>query len=113
MIEIHGMDIAVSRGDCSPFTITLVGEDSVADGTEILFTVKRNSAQDKALIEKRIPVSEGKIEVTIRNADTKDLPFGDYEWDIRIPDMYGENEPYTPDGFPGKFTVAKVIGNVG
>lgn len=113
MIDIQGLDITVSRGDCSPFTITLTGEYAVADGTEILFTIKRNSNQENALVEKRIPVRDGKIEVTIRNADTKDLAFGDYEWDIRFPNMYGENEPYTPDGFPGKFTIARVVGNVG
>ena len=45
------------------------------------------------------------------NADTKDLPFGEYEWDIRIPDMYGENEPFTPME-PAAFEIVKVIGNV-
>lgn len=111
MIRIVGKKISITRGDCRPFTITLTGADVPEDGTEILFTVKKTSGHQEPVIEKRIPLSEGKIEVLLMNADTKDLPFGEYEWDIRIPDMYGENEPFTPME-PAAFEIVKVIGNV-
>lgn len=103
--------IHVTRGDCAPFTITLTGEDVPEDGTEILFTVKKTSGHPTPVIEKTIELADGQITVLIQNEDTKELPFGDYEWDIRIPDMYGENEPYTPMK-PAKFSVERVIGNV-
>lgn len=113
MIDIKGMDITVTRGDCSPFTITLTGEDEVPDGTKVLFTVKKGSGYREPVIEKLMTVEDRRITIHIMNADTKTLPFGDYEWDIRLPDWFGENEPWTPMAKPEKFTVAKVIGNVG
>ena len=113
MIDIKGMNITVSRGDCSPFTITLTGEDEVPDGTKVLFTVKKSSGHKEPVIEKTLTVENRIVTIRIMNADTKDLPFGDYEWDIRLPDWFGENEPWTPMERPEKFTVARVIGNVG
>lgn len=111
MITIDGRKISITRGDCRPFTITLTGEDAPADGTEILFSVKKTSSQETPVIEKRVTVDGGKVEIHLMNADTRDLPFGVYEWDIRIPDLYGEGEPYTPME-PAEFRIAKVIGNV-
>lgn len=111
MIEIKDREIIVTRGDCSPFTITLTGSDVPQDGESVLFTVKENAICSKAVIEKHLEVENGKVTVTITNADTKHLPFGNYEWDIRFPDMNGEGEPYTPMK-PEKFIIARVIGNV-
>lgn len=112
MIDIQGMNITVSRGDCSPFTITFTGEDVPDDGTEVLFTVKKTSMHENPVIEKRIPIVDHMVTVELKNADTKNLPFGEYEWDVRLPDLFGENEPWTPMKKPEKFTVAKVVGNV-
>lgn len=111
MIDIKDMNITVSRGDCSPFTITFTGEDVPDDGTEVLFTVKKTSEHKTTVIEKRIPIVDHMITVELTNADTKDLPFGMYEWDIRLPDLFGKNEPYTPI-LPQPFVIAKVVGNV-
>lgn len=111
MICIEGKRITITRGDCQPFTITFTGEDVPEEGTVVLFTVKKSSGYSDPVIEKRIPIHDSMIEVEIHNADTKNLPFGEYEWDIRIPDLYGENEPYTPI-HPQPFVIAKVIGNV-
>lgn len=112
MMEINGMDISLTRGDCSPFTLTLTGEDTIPDGTDALFSVKKTSDQNAALIEKRVPVADGRIEILLKREDTENLPYGDYEWDLRFPDLWGEGEPYTPIK-PQKFTVARVVGNVG
>lgn len=111
MIKIKGRKIIITRGDCRPFTITLTGEDAPEDGEDVLFTVKKTSGHQEPVIEKTVQVSEGKVEIHLMNADTKGLPFGDYEWDIRFPNMYGESEPYTPMD-PEPFEIAKVIGNV-
>lgn len=111
MIAINGKDIEITRGDCHPFTITLTGEDAPDDGEVVLFTVKRDASNTTPMIEKSLEVEEGKVTVAIMNADTKDLPFGEYQWDIRFPNLMGEGEPWTPMK-PAKFAISKVIGNV-
>lgn len=111
MIKIEGRKITITRGDCEPFTITFTGEDVPDDGSEVLFTVKKTSGHKEPVIEKLIPLEEGKIQVQLVNADTKGLSFGEYEWDVRLKDYYGENEPHTPMD-PAPFVIAKVIGNV-
>ena len=112
MIRIKGRRILITRGDCQPFTITFTGTDVPPDGTVVLFTVKKTSNRQDTVIEKRLELSNGKVQILLKNEDTKDLPFGSYEWDIRLPDLYGENEPYTPMD-PAPFEVERVIGNVG
>ena len=111
MIDITGCCISITRGDCQPFTITFTGDDVPEEGTEVLFTVKKSSGYHEPVIEKRIPIHDSMITVEIFNADTKNLPFGNYEWDIRFPNLYGEKEPYTPID-PQPFVIARVIGNV-
>lgn len=111
MIKIVGRKISITRGDCRPFTISFSGVDAPNDGTEVLFTVKKTSGHADAVIEKRIPIEDGKVTIHIMNEDTKHLSFGDYEWDIRFPDLFGENEPYTPME-PAAFKIASVIGDV-
>lgn len=111
MIRIEGKHITITRGDCEPFTITLTGEDVPADGEKVLFSVKRNADAQSTIFEKELTVQNSKIAVRIMNADTRNLPFEDYQWDIRFPDYYGNGEPHTPME-PACFTIAKVIGNV-
>lgn len=111
MIEIEGRHITISRGDCEPFTITFHGEDVPDDGTKVLFSVKKSSEMHNVVFEKELELQDSQVIVEIKNADTKHLPFGDYEWDIRFPDFFGENEPHTPMK-PELFTIAKVVGNV-
>ena len=111
MIKISGKNIAITRGDCEPFTITLTGEDVPADGEKVLFSVKKDSSSAHPVLEKELNVKDQKVVIQIMNADTKNLAFGVYEWDIRFPNYFGENEPYTPME-PAKFTIARVIGNV-
>jgi len=111
MIKIDGRHITITRGDCEPFTITLTGEDVPADGEKVLFSVKKTSNYPNPVLEKNLNVKDQKVVIQIMNADTKNLAFGDYEWDIRFPNYYDENEPHTPME-PAQFTIAKVIGNV-
>ena len=111
MIKISGTTIEITRGDCQPFTITLTGDDVPENGEPVLFSVKKDSNNSDSLIEKNLELQNGQVSIQIYNADTKELPFGDYEWDIRFPNMYGQSEPFTPMK-PGKFRIAKVIGNV-
>ncbi len=111
MIKIDGTNITITRGDCEPFTITLTGEDVPADGEKVLFSVKKTQFETNTVIKKILEISHSQIVIQLNNADTKKLPFGDYFWDIRFPNYYGENEPYTPMS-PAVFTVAEVIGNV-
>ena len=111
MIDINdNHEIMIQRGDYAEFYIRFT-QNSPEDGTQILFTVKKDYEQKKTDIEKVMTVEQGRVLVQIQNADTKNLPFGDYIWDIRLPNLYGEKEPYTPMA-PKRFTVARVVGNV-
>ena len=111
MIKIEGTHISITRGDCEPFTITFTGEDVPADGEKLLFSVKKNASAPNPVIEKELVLSDSKVTVQIMNADTKNLAFGDYLWDVRFPNYFSEKEPHTPME-PAEFTIAKVIGNV-
>ena len=111
MIKITGMNIELTRGDFAPFTITFEGDDIPEDGEKVLFSVKRNAADEDSVIMKMLEVNDGRATVEIHNVDTRDLPFGTYEWDIRLPNIYGENEPFTPME-SHEFKIVKVIGNV-
>lgn len=111
MITIDGTHISITRGDCEPFTITLTGEDVPSDGEVVLFSVKRDTNLPDTVFEKSLEIRDSKVVVRIMNDDTKRLPFGDYKWDIRFPNFYGENEPHTPME-PADFTIARVVGNV-
>ena len=111
MIKIDlNQQIEIQRGDFAEFYITFT-KNPPEDGMEILFTVKRTAMENRVWIEKRYIVQGGRILVQLTNSDTKGMAFGRYEWDIRIPNLYGEKEPYTPMN-PKPFVVAKVVGNV-
>lgn len=111
MIDINSAyEISIQRGDYAEFYIHFT-KNSPEDGTQILFTVKKNYEQQTPYIEKTLVVEQEKALVQLFNSDTKSLPFGDYLWDIRLPNLYGEKEPYTPIS-PKRFTVARVVGNV-
>lgn len=111
VLEINGTHITITRGDCEPFTITFTGEDVPADGEKVLFSVKKNVNSPNAVLEKELELRNSQVVIHIMNADTKNLSFGDYQWDVRFPDYSGVNEPYTPMK-PAEFTIATVIGDV-
>lgn len=110
-VNVDSFDIEISKGDCATFCIEFTGEDVPNDGEAVIFTVKKTTSHKTPLIEKTVYVNNGEIYIDFYSLDTKNLPFGDYEWDIRFPDLLGTGEPFTPMK-PARFTVAKVVGDV-
>lgn len=100
--------MAVSKGDSASFTVTFT--DRVPeDGTIVLFTVK-NKADHSIMIQKRIPVQNGAVDVDLYSTDTNKLDKDiDYVWDVRV--LYSGREVETPM-VPSTFLVLEVAGDV-
>lgn len=112
MVRItEDMGIIIQRGDYARFPIIFSGKDAPKNDEEVLFTVKKNSEYKKPILEKLLKVENDRVWIELTNFDTKNLDFGDYEWDIRFPNLYFDGEPFTPMD-PCEFQVAEVIGNV-
>ena len=82
--KIRRNKIQLVRGDTLRAKLTLQDKAGnlyipTADD-EILFTVKRNAMTDKALIQVRVENSE----VVLNPADTENLEFGSYVYDVQV-----------------------------
>lgn len=99
--------IAISRGDSAHIVIDLTG-DVPYDGTEALFTVKKD-LKEKALFIKNLTVQNGTIEVDIVSQDTNKMIPGNYYWDLRI--IYADDDVHSPVP-PSPFIVMGVVGDV-
>jgi len=82
------------------------------DGTKIRFSVKCNTNKFRAVIEKDYIIMNGFVSIDLEPRDTAYLPFGEYEWDIRLTfddaDTLDHNTVFNPQ----KFTVCEVVSNV-
>lgn len=107
LIKDKSLMMAVSQGDSAYFTITFTG-DVPEDGTTTLFTVKK-STNDRAVIQKYLPVYDGVVDVELYSRDTNKLEPGNYVWDIRV--LFSEKEVVTPM-VPSPFVVLEVTGDV-
>lgn len=95
-------NITLVRGDYFACNISMTKDDEPfvpADGT-LRFAVKRkySDTDDKVLIIKPVPLDTMLLE--LESADTKDLRFGEYVYDIEYTD---------PQGRPDTFIRAKLI----
>ena len=104
MVRIDGTSLEVSCGDTAAFTLAFEG-DVPADGTVALVTIKRSARQEAPVLEKRLEVLAGQVSVVLTSADTA-LPFGAYQWDVRLL-MDGRVVTPLP---PQPFKVVEVIG---
>lgn len=84
--------IQLVRGDTFRAKLTLkdkAGTEYIPSADdEVLFTVKRNASTDKILIQKK--VADG--EVHLEPADTEDLPFGSYVYDVQVTLANGDKD---------------------
>lgn len=84
--RVNGTDIELTRGDT--FKRTLVLTDAAGNpftpssGDEIRFALKKKVKDETVLINRVIP--NDTLLLKIEPADTKNLPFGDYVYDIQI-----------------------------
>lgn len=104
MLVIHNHEIYIPKGEPGSFDIQYTSEPP-ADGTRILFSVKKDEDDETALIEKVMEAADGKITVELTSEDT-DLEPGNYKWDLV------EENGYRPI-IPALFSIGKVVGNKG
>ena len=107
IIKDNSTMMAVSKGDSGYFTVTITG-DVPANGTEALFTVKKNLGGRASLI-KHLSVIDGEVLIELTSQDTNKLEPGKYYWDLRI--IFSETEVATPVP-PSLFQVLEVAGDV-
>ena len=104
MMVISGRDIYIPKGEPGSFDVQYTSE-APEDGTKILFSVKKSTEDEKALIEKTLVIDDGKITIELESADT-DLEPGSYKWDLV------EEDGYRPI-IPSAFVIGRVVGNKG
>lgn len=100
---------SIIRGDSADFTIHLyevddkgevIGEYNPEPGDTILFTVKKNTKSNDILIQKTGP------NIDLVPADTKDLDYGSYKYDVQLTFASGFVDTVVPP------TVFKVLEEV-
>lgn len=107
MFSVNGTDVEISRGDTGTLTVTFTGE--VPDNNTIaLVTVRKDINMIDSVWEKRLPVDNGSVVITLTTEDT-DIPWFDYYWDLRL--LYANGDIYTPFE-PALFRVCEVVGDV-
>ena len=86
-------NIELTRGDTGLFTVYLVDENrdpyTPSQGSSMRFAMskKYGSSRSECIIVKDIPIDTMTLE--IEPDDTKDVPFGDYLYDIELTDASG------------------------
>ena len=78
--------IRITRGDSLEVTVTLTDDDGFpyepVEGDEIWFRVKKSAIAEDILIEKSVDPTN--LIVQIEEADTKNLEFGNYKYEIEV-----------------------------
>lgn len=108
MFEVNENNIYLTRGDTGIFTISLIDGDgnpyTPDPNSTIRFAMaKKFGAGADVLINKSFPADTLTLE--IEPQDTKNLPFGDYVYDIELTD---ENE-HVSTVIIAKFTITKEV----
>lgn len=112
--EINGNSITLTRGDSFYAVVGMSRADgspyTPEQGDEITFALKRNLELDgnfldrKPLIQKVIP--NNSLLLALTPEDTKDLPFGNYVYDISITFANGDVDTFIKDSL---FTVTRKV----
>lgn len=88
MLAISGTKIILTRGDSAALTVILKDEAGtqidLVTGDTIYFTVKTSPGVEAKVFQKTITVfTSGKANIPIVPADTAELSFGNYKYDIQ------------------------------
>lgn len=86
------MDLEFTRGDTQFLKFRLKGLDGnlieLMDEDKLYFTVKQNENSSKVLIQKKYPddikYSDGYFSFVLSSADTSDLAYGTYQYDVEL-----------------------------
>ena len=80
MFMVDGTRIIMSRGDTGSIDFTAGGYDFGTDDRAV-FSVKNGHGQ--VVKQNAYAMEDGAFTATFLNADTEDLPAGEYTWDVR------------------------------
>ncbi|MCC8164508.1 MAG: hypothetical protein LIO86_15415 [Lachnospiraceae bacterium] len=98
--SINGTTISMTRGDTMKAYITITdtsgSEYTMQDGDTLRFAAKKYYADEEPLILKDIPSDS--LMLTLEPADTKELDFGSYVYDIELTTSEGEVSTVVPKG---------------
>ena len=109
MLEVtKNGEIKLTRGDTAYLTVSVKTKDgepyTVKSDDVLSLTVKRDYADEEALIEK---VITGATTFHIKPEDTKSLEFGMYVYDVQITTVDGDNYTVIADK---KFKITNEVG---
>lgn len=94
--RVSGTDIELTRGDTFKRTLVLTDAEgnpfTPAEGDVIRFALKKKVKDETVLINKVIP--NDTLVLKLNPEDTKELPFGDYVYDIQITYANGEVDTF-------------------
>ena len=106
MLRVKNNEIYLTRGDTASFTLDIVDDTrakyAITDDDQILFTVKRSTSDTAVILQKAVVDKT----ITIKPAETADLPYGTYYYDVQLS---------RPDGFvatvitPTHFTICEEV----
>lgn len=106
-------EIVIPKGDTGMFTITIYGT-TFDDDDEAIFAVVDKSG--RTIFEKSIRFVNNTVTVRLTNAETKNMPIGKHNWDLRAvmnfeEDITDVHSLFSMDGMP-IFKVTGVSTNV-
>ena len=101
MFVIERFTISITRGDTGIFTLNLMNGRQAYDYSNdtVVLTVKKDTQTTEHLIQKAITYGEN---VVIAPADTANLPYGEYVYDVQVTTAGGLVDTVIP---PSKFIV--------
>lgn len=84
MFEMHGSEIVLTAGDTGVFIVNARPDGYIPTSDDrAIFTV-RDRIGGRVFVEKTLtPDESGKVEIELKNEDTKRMRGGRYVWDIR------------------------------
>lgn len=98
MYTVKKTSITLTRGDTFKAQISMTDKDGnpyePKEGDAVRFAMKKsyNDPDDKVLIVKNIPIDT--LILTLDPEDTKELPFGQYVYDIQLTTAAGEIDTF-------------------
>lgn len=97
--------ITITRGDTATLEITFYG-DAPESGDTVIAALKKAPGREAIREWTLSRQNDGTFLLSIDSADTADLPFGRYFWDLRV--LYEDGQVTTP--FAAKtFQVTEVV----
>ena len=106
MLNIDGTNIELTRGDTARIQVDIIDNDEpyeIKVSDTILMTIKKKACQEKVYLQKKANINGV---FTIYPEDTKNMFFGEYEYDIQL--EMNPLEVYTIIPV-SKFTILKEI----